>query len=532
MEKPKSTSKQNDHAWQALEEHHPSIANRHIRDLFDKDPNRAENFSFQFGDIFIDYSKHRITEETIKLLVCLAESKKVKEKINDLFNGKKINLTEDRAALHTALRVPKASAIKIEDSSIASQVRQELEKIRQFAYQMQTGKIKGSSGKVINKITNIGIGGSDLGPRLVMEALHQWSNKDITFDFVANLDANDIDASLKNSDPETTLFIVTSKSFTTLETLTNAETAKQWLLDNDCTDIARHFVAVSANTQATSKFGITEDHIFDMWDWVGGRYSVWSAVGLSIAVGLGMDHFEDFLSGAHEMDLHFLSEAERQNIPIILALLDIWYNNFFHAETLAIIPYDQRLQRLPDYLSQLIMESNGKEVSTKNTLLDYDSSQIIWGSVGTNAQHAFFQMLHQGTRLVPVEFLLPIQSTLSLTHHKLVANCVAQSKALMLGQENVNEPYRNFSGNRPSTTICYRRLSPRILGSLLAMYEHRVFVQAVIWDINPFDQWGVELGKVLATEIISEIEGQFEVKPQHDSSTSQLISYYLANRDA
>ena len=381
----------------------------------------------------------------------------------------------------------------------------------------------------MTRIINIGIGGSDLGPRMAAEALQdcRYSNN-VDVAFVANLDAQELYRVLDDTDPETVLFIVTSKSFTTLETHTNALTAKNWLVENGCVDTDRHFAAISSNLAATSEFGIPGDRVFQIWDWVGGRYSVWSTVGLPVAIYLGMENFHEFLRGAYDMDQHFLNSPLRKNVPIILGMLDVWYNNFFKAETLTIVPYDQRLRLLPEFLSQLVMESNGKSVTVDNETLDCHSSHIVWGSIGTNAQHAYFQMLHQGTRLVPVEFLLPIAiSRDDKNHHKMAANCIAQSKALMLGQENKEQPYRNFPGNHPSTTIMYRDLTPYNLGMLIAMYEHRTFVQAMIWGIDPFDQWGVELGKILAREIITEFEAGEIDESRHDSSTVQLMKHFL-----
>ena len=472
-------------AWQNLKIHHANIATGHMRDWFSGDPGRAARFSLTLEDFLVDFSKHRISDQTLDLLMALADAAALQERTRSLFAGEKINVTENRAAMHPALRAPRDAHFHSDDQDLSELVDKELTRCRQFVEQVHNGAVTGSSGKPVTRIINIGIGGSDLGPRLVTEALQAYRHSNgLDVAFVANLDAQELYRILDDTDPETVLFIVTSKSFTTLETHTNALTAKHWLLDNGCGEIDRHFVAVSSNLAATSAFGIANDRVFQIWDWVGGRYSVWSAVGLSVAIYLGMDNFLAFLRGAYAMDRHFLNTPLRKNIPVILAMLDIWYNNFFGAETLTIVPYDQRLRLLPEFLSQLVMESNGKGVTADSEPLGCHSSQIIWGSIGTNAQHAYFQMLHQGTRLVPVEFLLPLTiSRNDENHHKMVANCIAQSKALMLGQENRQQPQRNFPGNRPSTTIMYKGLTPYNLGMLLALYEHRTFVQAMVWDI-------------------------------------------------
>ena len=516
-------------AWQNLKHHHKEIADRHMRDWFADDAGRAAAFSLELDDFLVDFSKHRITERTLELLVALADAAAVRDRTRALFAGERINVSEDRAAMHPALRAPEHTHYRCNGEDLSDLVTRELARCRQFVEQVHNGTITGSTGKPLARIINIGIGGSDLGPRLVTEALQAYRHTggpDVAF--VANLDAQELYGVLDDTDPETVLFIVTSKSFTTLETHANALTAKHWLLDNGCREIDRHFAAVSSNLAATSAFGIADDRVFQIWDWVGGRYSVWSAVGLPVAMYLGMENFYALLRGAYVMDQHFLNTPLRGNIPVLLGMLDIWYNNFFGAETLTVVPYDQRLRLLPEFLSQLVMESNGKGVTVDNEMLGCHSSHIVWGSIGTNAQHAYFQMLHQGTRLVPVEFLLPLSiSRNDENHHKMVANCLAQSKALMLGQENLQQPYRNFPGNRPSTTIVYQGLTPVNLGMLLAMYEHRTFVQAMVWDINPFDQWGVELGKVLAGEIITEFAAGEIDESRHDSSTLQLMKHYL-----
>ena len=516
--------------WQALQAHHRTAAPVHMRDLFAGDADRIADFSIKAAGLFIDYSKNRITRETVDLLVKLAGSVDLTAKITALMDGARVNTTENRPALHTALRRPADKPLVIDGTDITALVQRELERIKQLVGRLHNGQLVGSTGKPIRKVVNIGIGGSDLGPRLVAEALYEYRTPVIEVDFVANLDAHDLHRVLDTSDPETTLFIVTSKSFTTMETHSNARSARGWLMENGCQDINRHFIAVSSNRKAVLDFGIAEDRIFDMWDWVGGRYSVWSTVGLPVAVAIGMDQFRDFLGGAYVMDRHFGNTAPDGNLPVLLGLLDIWYNNFFGAETRVVVPYDQRLRLLPEYLSQLVMESNGKGVTDDGRRLNCHSTPVVWGSIGTNAQHAFFQMLHQGTRLVPVEFLLPLNSAYG-DHHKVVANCLAQGKALMLGRENRQEPHRNFPGNRPSTTIIYDNLTPATLGTLLAMYEHRTYVQACIWGINAFDQWGVELGKSLANEIIDELEGKTGKNTEHDASTARLIDYFQSNRN-
>ena len=516
--------------WQTIRLHQQSIANSRLQDLFTVDEHRAADFSIQVDSLLVDYSKNSITRETIGLLLELAKVVDIPGKIADLLTGKVVNTSENRPALHTALRRPAAMPLVIGGADISALVQQELARMQKLVEQLHGQTLTGTTGKPIQKIINIGIGGSDLGPRLVADALYEYKNPVLDVDFVANLDAHDLHRVLNNSNPQTTLFIVTSKSFSTLETQTNALSARHWLIDNGCGDIDKHFIAVSSNRKAVMEFGLAGDRIFTMWDWVGGRYSIWSTVGLPVAIALGMDRFLEFLGGAHAMDNHFRVTPMAENIPVILGLLDVWYNNFCAAETRAVVPYDQRLRLLPDYLSQLVMESNGKRVTDLGQALAIDSTPVVWGSIGTNAQHAFFQMLHQGTRIVPVEFLLPLRSAYNENHHKLVANCLAQGKALMLGQPNSQEPHRHFPGNRPSTTIAYENLTPKILGMLLAMYEHRTYVQAKVWGINPFDQWGVELGKTLANEIIAELEGEPGMHPDHDPSTKRLIEHFRENQ--
>lgn len=515
--------------WQAIKDHKKAIESFHLREFFTEDADRADNFSIRTDELFIDFSRNRINRETVELLLSLAKAVNLKRHISDMLDGKIVNVSEKRPALHTALRRPPGQPLEVDGINISSGVDAELERMKQFVNHFHSGKLLGSTGKPLKKVINIGIGGSDLGPRLIVDALYEYRTPGIEVEFAANLDANDMFRILDDTDPETCLFIVTSKSFSTLETLTNAQTARRWLISNGCTDINKHFVAISSNGEAATEFGISEEKIYAMWDWVGGRYSVWSSVGLPVAIYLGMDKFMRLLSGAHAMDLHFRNSPYEKNIPVMLGMLDVWYNNFFGAESIAVVPYDQRLKLLPEYLSQLVMESNGKRVDENGNPLPYHTSPVIWGSIGTNAQHAFFQMLHQGTRLVPVDFLLPVNSIHQENHHKFVANCFAQGKALMLGKENPDEPHRDFPGNRPSTTIVYDNLTPGVLGMILAMYEHRTYVQARVWGINPFDQWGVELGKTLATEIIDELEGK-GADTEHDASTKKLIAYYKKHR--
>lgn len=514
-------------SWEKLKVHQAENNSLHLRELFAHDTQRTNKFSLSFDEFVIDFSKNRITQEIFTDLVALATDCGVRQKITKLFSGEHINTTEHRPALHMALRAPADSGLFCENQQILSEVQQELARIESFVKRLHRGQITGASGKAIDTIVNIGIGGSDLGPRLCVEALDEYRNTDISIKFVANIDSKDIYAALKEANPETTLFILASKSFTTMETLSNAATAETWLLEHGCQQPKRHFLAITTKVEQAKKYGLHEDNIFRFWDWVGGRYSVWSSVGLSLAIAVGMEHFREFLSGAHMMDQHFVNTETEKNIPIILALLSVWYNNFLEAETHAVVPYDQGLRLLPEYLSQLVMESNGKGVDSRGCTLECSSSPVIWGAIGTNSQHAFFQLLHQSERLIPVDFLAPLSASQSKEHHKkLLANCLAQSKALMLGQNNADEPHRNFPGNRPSNTILYKKLSPKSLGMLLAMYESKTFVEAMIWDINPFDQWGVELGKQLTKDILKDLDGNNTSDSGHDQSTDFLIEQY------
>ena len=513
-------------SWQQLQEHYDLIADVHMHELFENDPARAEEFSLEFNDLFVDFSKHRATKETLELLLKLATETKIHDAINKLFTGQPINSTEQRPALHTALRCLNEGSLTVAGENISKAVNNELSHVNEFITKLHAGDIKGHSGKVINTLINIGIGGSDLGPRMVVQALQPYRVSDLKIYFVANIDPSDLNRALDLSKPETTLFCISSKSFTTLETMVNAAAAKRWLISHGCNDISKHLVAISANQSAVEDFGITPEYYFRTWDWVGGRYSLWSAVGLPIAASIGMDNFMTLLTGAREMDEHFRSSPAEKNLPIILAMLDLWYTNFFNTETHAIIPYDESLKMLPDYLGQLIMESNGKRTTHAGNDIEYHTTPIVWGGLGTNAQHAFFQLLHQGTHIVPIDFLAPLNSqTIDVDQHQLLlANCLAQSKALMAGNVSNNEQksYREIPGNKPSTTILYKGLNPRTLGSLLALYEHRTFVQGHIWNINSFDQWGVELGKTLATSIAAELSGKTS-DASHDASTRNLI---------
>ena len=538
-------------AWYLLTEHRKHVAGLHLREEFARDPGRAQRFSLGLDRIFVDFSKNLITDETLALLLDLAEQRGLSNRIGELFSGHEVNTTERRPALHTLLRIPEdntdtipAQADEIRDthkiqgeiqdthglSDVARQVRQERDRMFGFVRKLRAGEVRGATGKPLSRVVNIGIGGSDLGPRLLVEALSGYHRDGTDIDFVANIDPCDIDRALSRADPETTLFIVASKSFTTSETLVNAERALAWLMDNGCKDPGRHFLAVSGNAGAVERFGIDKDRYFRIEDWTGGRYSIWSCIGMSAALGIGEEHYRQFLAGAHALDSHFASAGFSANIPVILGLLGIWHNNFLDIGAHAVIPYDQGLERLPAYLSQLVMESNGKSVGADGGKVGVQTSQVIWGGTGSPAQHAVFQFLHQGTRASSIDFLLPLNSNHdSKQHELLVANCLAQGEALMQGQTNTAEPHRHFDGNRPSTTILYDRLDPYTLGMLLAMYEHKTFVEAAIWGINPFDQWGVELGKTLAGRIAGELAGG-EPPGSHDSSTEQLMGRYRSGR--
>lgn len=534
-------------AWQALKSHQKSIAALHMRDLFAADDQRFEKFSRQFGGMLVDFSKNRITVETLSLLLDLAEQADVRAAIENMFAGVKINVTEERAVLHTALRNRGQRAVMVDGEDVMPKVKAVLDQMRVFSDAIRRGEWKGYSGQSITDIVNIGIGGSDLGPVMVTEALKPFSRASLRCHFVSNIDGTHIVETLKQLDPQTTLFIVASKTFTTQETMTNAHTARQWLLDacGDNKAVACHFVALSTNAEAVAAFGIDARNMFEFWDWVGGRYSLWSAVGLSIAISIGMEAFEELLTGAYEMDEHFRTANFADNIPLLLGLLGVWYNNFFAAESHAILPYDQYLHRFAAYLQQGDMESNGKGVQRDGKAVDYSTGPIIWGEPGTNGQHAFYQLIHQGTKLIPADFIATVESHNPVGEHHaiLLSNFFAQTEALMKGkteQEVEAElsaagmkpraikkllAHKVFSGNRPSNSILLEKITPRSLGSLIAMYEHKIFVQGVIWNINSFDQWGVELGKQLAQAILPELAGKEQVS-SHDSSTNGLINFY------
>lgn len=541
----KTPSHVSDRCWQALVEHQKNISKIKLREMFTQDPKRTKKFSKKINHLYIDYSKCHISDETMRLLISMAKSTHLIDGIKNLFNGANINLTEKNAAMHIALRAPMEKSFMVEGKNISKLVHEGLQQMQKFVASLHSGELRGYTDRPIKTIINLGIGGSDLGSKLVTSALSDFAVSDIDIHFVSNVDINDLNVALEKSDPETTLFIISSKSFSTKETLLNAETAVKWLTRSGCRNPEKHLVAVTANLCAAKTFGVKYENIFQLWEWVGGRYSLWSAIGLPIAIKIGMDHFLEFLHGAYTMDQHFYEQPLDDNLPIILALIDIWYINFFHVTTLAIFPYDHALNILPAYIGQLLMESNGKQVDKEGNRVEYNTSPVVWGGSGINAQHAYFQCLHQGTQMIPVDFIISLQNKhANKEHHQeLFANCLAQSEALMHGQTHT-EPttYKNIPGNRPSTTILLDELSPAILGSLLCLYEHRCFVQAHIWNINPFDQWGVELGKNLSKKISEELchsrknydkenhnkkNRSLENKKNHDSSTEKLISYFL-----
>lgn len=537
-------------SWKNLQVHFEDIENIHLKELF-KSTDRFEKYSLTFEDILVDYSKNRINDETKSLLINLAKELKLKEAIEAMFAGKHINETEDRAVLHTALRNFSGNAVYVNGSDVMPVVKSVLAQMKAFSTSVINGDWKGFTGKKIEHIINIGIGGSDLGPVMVTEALKPYKKPHIQTHFVSNVDASHIAEVLKAADPATTLIMIASKTFTTQETMTNAHTARQWFLDNGGTeaDIKKHFVAISTNKQAVEAFGIDSNNMFQFWDWVGGRYSLWSAIGLSIACTIGYENFEGLLKGAHDMDEHFKTTEFENNIPVILALLGIWYNNFFEAESHAILPYDQYLHRFAAYFQQGDMESNGKSVDRNGSPVDYQTGPIIWGEPGTNGQHAFYQLIHQGTKLIPCDFLAPAIShnPIGDHHDKLMANFFAQTEALMNGKTNeeveselkasglsedeINHliTFKVFDGNKPSNSILFKKLTPRVLGSLIAMYEHKIFVQGVIWNIFSFDQWGVELGKQLAKNILPELQHDHDIA-SHDASTNGLINQFKSFR--
>lgn len=536
-------------AWQNLAVHKKEIESTTMREMFASDPDRFRKFSLERCGILYDFSKNRITEKTLDLLIALAEQAQIKEKAEAMFNGEKINVTERRAVLHVALRNRCNSPIYVDGKDVMPEVNRVLAKMKSFSERVRSGEWKGYTGKAITDIVNVGIGGSDLGPCMVCEALTPYQSN-VKPHFVSNVDGTHIVETLKPLDPETTLFIIASKTFTTQETMTNAESAKEWFLKaaKDEKAVAKHFVALSTNKEAVEKFGIDPENMFEFWNWVGGRYSLWSAIGLSIAISVGFDNFEELLSGAHEVDEYFRATPYRENIPVIMALLGIWYNNFWNAETEAILPYDQYMRRFPAYLQQGDMESNGKSVDRENQRVDYSTGSIVWGEPGTNGQHAFYQLIHQGTKLVPCDFLAPAQSQNPIGdhHQKLIANFIAQTEALMKGkteeeayQELVSSgldeqearrlaPSKVFPGNRPTSSFFFKKLTPRTLGSLIALYEMKIFVQGMIWNVNSFDQMGVELGKQLAKAVLPELVSS-EPTTSHDSSTNALVEYFKKN---
>ncbi len=526
--------------WKALEEHYQKMRNVHLRSLFAGDPGRGERFALEAVGIYLDYSKNRINEETIRLLLELADSSGLHERIDAMFRGDKINVTEQRAVLHVALRAPKEQVIIVDGENVVPGVHAVLDKMANFSNRVRSGAWTGYTGKRMRNIINIGIGGSDLGPSMAYDALQYFSDRSLTVRFVSNIDGNEFVEATRDLDPAETLFIVSSKTFTTLETLTNAHSAREWCVRALGSEqaVARHFVAVSTNTREVEKFGIDTANMFEFWDWVGGRYSYDSAIGLSLMIAIGPERFREMLAGFHAMDEHFHTAPFERNLPVLLGLIGIWYNNFFGAETVAILPYDHYLGRLTAYLQQLDMESNGKHVDLEGRRVDYQTGPIIWGQPGTNGQHAFYQLIHQGTKLIPCDFIGFCQplNPLGQHHDLLMANFFAQTEALAFGKtaEEVaadgvpafQVPHRTFEGNRPTNTILAERLTPETFGRLIALYEHKVFVQGTIWHIDSFDQWGVELGKVLANRIIPELQSTGEPELTHDSSTNTLIRRY------
>jgi len=524
--------------WRALTRHYASMRPQHLRELFSSDPARAQRFSLQAGDLFLDYSKQRITDETLALLLALAERAKLRPAIDAMFRGEKINRTEQRAVLHVALRMPADARVDVDGRNVMLEVHAVLDQMAAFAEQVRSGAWAGFTGQRIRAIVNIGIGGSDLGPAMAYAALLPFSQRDLTVRFVSNVDGTHICEATRDLDPATTLFIIASKTFTTQETMTNAATARVWCLRalHDPAAIARHFVAVSTNTAAVTAFGIDPRNMFAFWDWVGGRYSLCSAIGLPLMLALGAAQFREMLAGFHQMDEHFRTAPFAQNMPVIMALLGIWYNNFFGAETHALLPYDQYLSRFAAYFQQADMESNGKSVTRAGRPVGYQTGPIIWGEPGTNGQHAFYQLIHQGTKLIPCDFIGFCRSHNPVGDHhlKLMANLFAQTEALAFGKTDAEleadgvaaalRPFRTFAGNRPTSTILAPQLTPNVLGQLIALYEHKIFTQGVMWDVYSFDQWGVELGKKLAQRILDDVAAGGA--PQHDSSTNQLLDYF------
>jgi glucose-6-phosphate isomerase len=524
-------------AWQALQAHYQAIRHLHLRQLFADDPQRGERFAIEAAGMYLDYSKNRVTNETIQLLVQLAEECGLRKRIDAMFSGEKINVTEKRAVLHIALRAEKGEQFIVDGADVVPEVHAVLDKMAVFSHQVRSGEWRGHTGKRIRHVINIGIGGSDLGPVMAYEALRHYSQRDLSFRFVSNVDGTDFAEATSDLDPAETLFIICSKTFTTLETLTNAHAARAWSLHKLGHEeaIRKHFVAISTNAEEVSKFGIDTANMFGFWDWVGGRYSMDSAIGLSTMIAVGPENFRAMLSGFHSMDEHFRTAPFHQNLPVIMGLLGVWYSDFFEAQTVAVLPYDQYLKRFPAYLQQLTMESNGKHVTLDGAQVDYQTAPIYWGEPGTNGQHSFYQLIHQGTRLIPSDFIGFCQTLnpIGNQHDLLMANLFAQTEALAFGKTEAEVkadgtpsslvPHRVFEGNRPTNTILAERLTPETLGVLVALYEHSVFTQGTIWNIDSFDQWGVELGKVLAKRTIPELEGADEPSLKHDSSTNALI---------
>jgi glucose-6-phosphate isomerase len=528
-------------AWQAVQKHYEAIRGLHLRALFTDDPMRGERMTAEAAGVYLDYSKNRVTDETLNLLIGLADQCELPARIDAMFRGEKINVTEKRAVLHVALRAPIGTSIIVDGKNVVPDVHAVLDKMADFAQRVRSGQWTGHSGKRIRNVVNIGIGGSDLGPVMAYEALRHYSDRAMTFRFVSNVDGTDFVEATRDLDPAETLFIVSSKTFTTLETMTNAQSSRDWSLrglGGDSKAVARHFVAVSTNAEKVAEFGIDTANMFEFWDWVGGRYSMDSAIGLSTMIAIGPDHFRAMLEGFHAMDEHFRTAPFERNLPVLMGLLGVWYSDFFGAQTVAVLPYDQYLKRFPAYLQQLTMESNGKHVMLDGTPVDYQTGPIYWGEPGTNGQHSFYQLIHQGTRLIPCDFIAFAQALnpLGRHHDMLLANVLAQTEALAFGKtrEQVKAegtpdwliPHREFEGNRPSNTILMDRLTPAALGKLVALYEHVVFTEGTVWDVDSFDQWGVELGKVLAQRIIPELEGKTEPRLGHDSSTNNLIRRY------
>jgi glucose-6-phosphate isomerase len=531
--------------WKALSAHCKKVREIHLRQLFADDPKRGTRMTVEALGLLLDYSKNRVTAETLNLLLKLAEDSRLRERIDAMFRGEKINITEKRAVLHTALRAPRDASIVVDGENVVPKVHAVLARMADFANRVRSGEWKGHTGKRIRNVVNVGIGGSDLGPVMAYEALRYYADRTMTFRFVSNIDGTDFAEAVRDLDPSETLFIISSKTFTTLETMTNGQTARAWSLaafEGDEKSVAKHFVAVSTNESEVAKFGIDTANMFEFWDWVGGRYSMSSAIGLSTMVAIGPDNFQAMLLGLHRMDEHFRTTPFEKNLPVLMGLLAVWYSDFFGAQTVAVLPYEQYLKRFPAYLQQLTMESNGKHVTLDGKRVVHDTSAIYWGEPGTNGQHSFYQLIHQGTRLVPCDFIAfskPLHP-LGRHHDMLIANVCAQTEALAFGKtsEHVKAegtpeglvPHRVFEGNRPSNTILAEQLTPEALGKLVALYEHSVFTQGVIWNIDSFDQWGVELGKALAQRIIPEIESKDEPKLAHDSSTNNLITYYRKSR--